>query len=146
MPRTGQHGYFNISNSNYKSLMDPGRLVEITGWNRVSTTQSAVIDQHQHQPREENKPTPQNCNITLSNLKITEGVYSRVETGGPGTEQSNPGSEPATQWFRGSAQSIPHLPALVISKESALFSQFRYLVKSRKKALPPPGFVHYSEG
>lgn len=109
MPRTGQHGYFNISNSNYKSVIDPQRL-EITGWNRASTTQSAVIDQRQHQPREERKATPQNRNITLSNLKTTEDVDSGVETGGPGMEQSNPGSERDTQRFRGSAQSpIPHV-------------------------------------
>lgn len=125
MPRTGQHSYFNISNSNYKGLIDPQRRVEITGWNRVSTTQSAVIDQRQHRPGEENKPTPQNRYTTLSNLKITEDVDSRVETGGPGTEQSNPGSERDSQWFRGSAP-IPHLPALVLSKDSTLFSQFSY--------------------
>lgn len=127
MPRTGQHGCFNISNSNYKSLIDPQRLVGITGWNRVSTAQSAVIDQCQHQPGEENKPTPQNRSLTLSNLKITEDVDSRVETGGPGTEQSNPGSEGDTQRFRGLAQSpIPYLPALVLSRESTLLSQFSY--------------------
>lgn len=48
MPSTARHSYFNISNSNYKSLIEPQRLVEITAWNRVQTTESAAIDHCWH--------------------------------------------------------------------------------------------------
>lgn len=71
MPCTGRHSYFNISNSNYKRLIDPQRGVEITGWNRAPTTQSAAMDHSRHRSnkREENKQTPQ---ITLLNQQIKE--------------------------------------------------------------------------
>lgn len=72
MQSTGRHSYFNISNSNYKSLIDPQRLVEITGWNGVPTTKSAAIDHCGHQCNEGRRTNSSKSQITLLHQQITE--------------------------------------------------------------------------
>lgn len=107
MPSTGRHSYFNISNSNYKSLIEPQRLVEITAWNRVQPTESAAIDQCWHQKINKLLKIANNT----FNLTDKRGFrYPWVETGGTGIEQSNPCNENDAQWFRGLAShlNLPH--------------------------------------
>lgn len=71
MPSTGRHSYFNISNSNYKSLIDPQRLVEITAWNRVQTTKSAAIDHCWHRCNE-GKKINKLLKIANNTFKLTD--------------------------------------------------------------------------
>lgn len=118
MPSTGRHSYFNISNSNYKSLIDPQRLVEITAWNRAQTTKSAAIDHCWHRCNE-GKKINKLLKIANSTFKLTDNRgfwYPWVETGGTRMEPKQ-----FLQWKRCpmvqkfSESANPPLPALVLS-------------------------------
>lgn len=139
MPSTGRHSYFNISNSNYKSLIDPQRLVEITAWNRMQTTESCAIDHCWHWCNEGKKINKllKTANNTFKPTDNRGFWYPWVDTGGTGTEQSNPCSENDAQWFRGLVSHLILPPCI---------GSFRLLHCHNpdvKKVLSPPGSAMY---